>query len=97
MVRWYRTKQYRDPPRRETRPLRGRDILVFGSHIMWNDLLANGLVDEMHLMIGAGIVGGGTRAFETKLSATLRLIDTVTWEGSNPVLLRFAVEPIGGV
>ena len=37
----------------------GREILMFGSHLLWNALLANGLVDELHVMIGAGVVGEG--------------------------------------
>ena len=41
----------------------GREILMFGSHLLWNDLLANGLVDELHFMIGTGVVGEGVRAF----------------------------------
>jgi dihydrofolate reductase len=71
----------------------GRDILVFGSHVLWNDLLANGLVDELHLMIGAGVLAAGTPAFESPPPASLRLIDTRTWEGSGLVLHRYAVEP----
>jgi dihydrofolate reductase len=71
----------------------GRDILVFGSHTLWNDLLANGLVDELHLMIGAGVLGAGTPAFEGRPPVSLRLIDTRTWDGSGIVLVRYAVEP----
>ena len=44
----------------------GREILMFGSHLLWNALLANGFVDELHFMIGAGVVGEGVRAFETR-------------------------------
>ena len=71
----------------------GREILVFGSRTLWNDLLANGLVDELHLMIGAGVVGGGTPAFEGKPPVPLRLLGTRTWDGSSLVLARYAVEP----
>jgi dihydrofolate reductase len=70
----------------------GRDILIFGSHVLWNDLLAAGLVDELHLMIGAGVVGAGVRAFETRPPGSLRLVDTRTFDGSSLLLVRYAVE-----
>jgi dihydrofolate reductase len=41
----------------------GRDILVFGSRTLWNDLLKAALVDELHLMVGAVVVGAGTPPF----------------------------------
>jgi dihydrofolate reductase len=71
----------------------GREILVFGSHTFWNDLLARGLVDELHLMIGAGVLGAGTPAFQGRPPVSLRLADTRTWDGSGIVLIRYAVEP----
>ena len=74
------------------REKQGREILVFGSHILWNDLLAKGLVDELHFMIGAGVVGEGVRAFETRPPGSRRLLDTRTFEGSSLLLARYAVE-----
>jgi dihydrofolate reductase len=66
--------------------------LIFGSHVLWNDLLAAGLVDELHLMIGAGVVGEGVRAFETRPQGSLRLLDTRAFDGSSLILARYAVK-----
>jgi dihydrofolate reductase len=68
----------------------GRDILMFGSRTLWNDLLAAGLVDEMQLMVGPVVLGPGTPAFAGPPTAPLRLLDTRTFERSSNVLLRYA-------
>jgi dihydrofolate reductase len=47
----------------------GGDILVFGSRTLWNDLLAAGLVDELHLIVGNVVVGSGTPASATRSPA----------------------------
>jgi dihydrofolate reductase len=71
----------------------GRDILVFGSRTLWNDLLAAGLVDELCLMVGPVVLGAGTPAFVRAQPWPFRLIDTRRWEGSSNLLLQYAVEP----
>jgi dihydrofolate reductase len=68
-----------------------RDILVFGSHTLWRDLLAHDLVDELHLMIGPVVIGAGTPVFDGPPKASLRLIDTRKWDGSGNVLVQYEV------
>jgi dihydrofolate reductase len=66
------------------------DMLVFGSHVLWNDLLAHGLVDELHLLVGAVVLGDGVRAFEQAVPAPLRLMNQRKLDGSDTVLLQYA-------
>lgn len=63
------------------------ECLVFGSHLMWNGLLEQGLVDELHLMVGPTVLGGGTPAFRSP--ASLALVETKRFEGSENVLLVY--------
>jgi len=69
----------------------GKDILMFGSRTLWNDLLVAGLVDELHLMVGATVLGGGTPAFGAGPVPPLRLVNTRRRDGSDNLLLRYEV------
>lgn len=69
----------------------GKDILIFGSRTLWNDLLENDLVDEIHLMIGPVVLGAGTPIFNKKPPVSLRLSEARTWDGSGNTLLRYEV------
>jgi dihydrofolate reductase len=70
----------------------GKDILVFGSRALWNELLATGLVDELHLMIGSVVVGGGTPAFGDGFTTNLRLLETRTFDDSDNLVVRYAAQ-----
>lgn len=65
------------------------DIVVFGSHMMWNGLLQQGMVDELHLMVGSSAFGDGTPIFTAPVDG-LRSVDARQLEGSDNVLLVYA-------
>ena len=69
----------------------GREILMFGSHVLWNDLLKAGLVDELHLMIGSAFLGEGVPVFDGPHTG-LRLLDARVLDGSQLLLARYAAE-----
>jgi dihydrofolate reductase len=69
----------------------GKDILMFGSRTLWNDLLIAGLVDELHLMVGAAVLGGGTPTFGAGPIPPLRLVNVRRRDGSDNVLLLYEV------
>jgi dihydrofolate reductase len=75
----------------EFKSLEGKAILITGSRTLWNDLLAHGLVDEIHLLVGNLILGQGVPVFVGHTPASLRLIDTRRWEDSDHILLRYKV------
>ena len=69
----------------------GKDILMFGSRTLWNDLLVNDLIDELHIMISPVLLGAGTPLFEGNPPVSPRLIDTHMWNGSGIALVRYDV------
>jgi dihydrofolate reductase len=64
------------------------DILIFGSRMTWNGLLAQGLIDELHLLVSPAALVGGTPIFESPVDLTL--LDARRFDGSSNVLLRYA-------
>jgi dihydrofolate reductase len=64
------------------------DILIFGSRTMWNSLLLQGQVDELHLMVSPNALGSGITIFDGPVD--LRLLEARRFAGSNNVLLRYA-------
>jgi dihydrofolate reductase len=67
----------------------GKEILMFGSRTLWNDLVAHDLVDELHLMVGRRVLGDGTPIFADAPPLSLRLLGTRSWDDSDNVVLRY--------
>ena len=66
------------------------DIIVFARNTLWNSFLADGLIDEMHLMISPNVLGAGVPAFTA--TAQLELIQARTFNGSSNVQLCYRVQ-----
>jgi len=72
----------------------GPDLLIYGSHLLYSGLLAHGLVDELHLLVGNVLLGGGVPTFEPGLVAQhwpLRSHNRLP--GSDTVALHYDCRP----
>ena len=66
----------------------GKDILVFGSADLVNELMSHGLIDEYRLMVFPVVVGHGKKLFEDGGDTrALRLVETKTF--SSGVVLTY--------
>lgn len=71
----------------------GRSILILLGRLLWNDLMSDGLVDELHLVTFPVIAGSGVALFDSRPPVALKLLDTHVWEDSGNVLMRWRVDP----
>lgn len=69
----------------------GGPLVVFGSMTTWNDLLAAGMVDELHMMVGAGVLIDGVPAFSVRPPGPMTLIDARQLGDSNIALLLYSL------
>jgi dihydrofolate reductase len=64
------------------------DILVFASHVLWNALLTEGLIDELHVMVSPVALGVGVPLITGP--ARLSLLGTRRFDDSDNLLVRYA-------
>lgn len=66
----------------------GGDLLMFGSATTWNPLLEQGLVDELVVLVGAALLGDGSKLYGGE-RAGLQLLGAEVLPGSQLVELRY--------
>jgi dihydrofolate reductase len=71
----------------------GPDLLIYGSHLLYNSLLEHELVDEMHLLIGNVRLGEGVPTFEPGLAQQWKLLGQKRLPGSETVALHYDCRP----
>lgn len=75
----------------EARTNEGGPLVAFGSMTTWNELLAAGLVDELHMLVGAGVLIDGVPAFSTLPPGPMRLVEVRQLGESNLALLVYSL------
>lgn len=79
---------------RELRAGEGGDLLVEGSGQLVRTLLAQGLVDELRLMVFPVILGSGARLYSENMSAPLKMsVTSSATVGSGVLVLTFSPAP----
>jgi dihydrofolate reductase len=69
----------------------GGPLVAFGSMTTWNDLLTEALIDELHIMVGAGVLVEGVPAFSVRPPGPMRLTAARQLGDSNIALLRYSL------
>ncbi|BDI24109.1 dihydrofolate reductase family protein [Herbiconiux sp. L3-i23] len=68
----------------------GGTLLMFGSSTTWNPLLEAGVVDELIVLVGAALLGDGSKVYDGA-RAPLHLLGADVLDGSQLVALRYGV------
>ncbi len=63
----------------------------------YNALLGAGVVDEVHVMVGNGLLGDWERAFTEPADDRLRLLEARPLDGTDNVLLVYAIPDQAGI
>jgi dihydrofolate reductase len=73
------------------------DIVMFASRMLWNDLVAHGLIDQIHFIVGNVVLGqDATPMFNEMITyddkkTALELLSVAKCDGSNNFDLRYKV------